>query len=571
MIWGPILKKMALVLVMVGSVGFIALELGDHGRWLEELQHSSPKGGMILTSAGASGVNPPPQSVAENHAQLDHVSVPPPPPPPTPVASPPVGVSLWPPPPPPVFAAPVSAADKQLAGMCKHLPNTDQKGGDIGGQTASKVQTPDACCQLCHATVSCQAWTYVHEDGMCWLKSFGSVSQRDDCCTSGLLLKAPPGSRPAINAASSHSPVVGGAAMTVLSNAKGIGEPQMGAGAPSLLIAVPTIPRVVKATTVAQGAMTAMGIGEEIDYLTHTIESLVKECAGTNLFSSVEILVVAHAEVHGPFEKLKLKYGKGSSFTDPTLKLSFMNDGAPSKRRADPHRDDQPEVDDHKNPDDRPGIKVRQQTLDVVSLATASEGRADYVLLTEDDAELCEGALLLVRQSIDESAQARPDGQWSMVRFSIGFIGILFQAKAMPALERFFLRYYLLKPPDLLLIEWIHGDWPGSVRADGLTAPPNAIPGCAAVDCDIEPVSIPEWTAFLSTKPNNGPLHGQPPAGVHFTSKTNLWDHKGYSSSLRTTGAAQFPKCGMPLSSHLWALEHFHPGCRATQISPCGH
>lgn len=40
-------------------------------------------------------------------------------------------------------------------------------------------------------------------------------------------------------------------------------------------------------------------------------------------------------------------------------------------------------------------------------------------------------------------------------------------------MRNFFNRYYLIKPPDLMLIEWMHGDWPGGMRAptvDGLRA-----------------------------------------------------------------------------------------------------
>ena len=33
------------------------------------------------------------------------------------------------------------------------------------------------------------------------------------------------------------------------------------------------------------------------------------------------------------------------------------------------------------------------------------------------------------------------------------------------ALGDFLEAYYQRKPPDILLIEWVHGDWPGSVRA----------------------------------------------------------------------------------------------------------
>jgi hypothetical protein len=76
-----------------------------------------------------------------------------------------------------------------------------------------------------------------------------------------------------------------------------------------------------------------------------------------------------------------------------------------------------------------------------------------------------------------------------LLRFSIGFIGIVIPLPALPSFGNFLQRraprrtschapggalepgcagrYYLLNPPDLLLIEWMHGDWPGGVRASG--------------------------------------------------------------------------------------------------------
>ena len=129
----------------------------------------------------------------------------------------------------------------------------------------------------------------------------------------------------------------------------------------------------------------------------------------------------------------------------------------------DPHADDQPPVDDRKNPDDRPGKRVRQQSMDVIALVTAAEeSGAEYVLFTEDDAELCPGTLPAVARAISHANSytagrgAEPGAGWSLVRFSIGFIGILVPAPALPSMRSFFQRYYLIKPPDLMLIEWMH-------------------------------------------------------------------------------------------------------------------
>jgi hypothetical protein len=53
----------------------------------------------------------------------------------------------------------------------------------------------------------------------------------------------------------------------------------------------------------------------------------------------------------------------------------------------------------------------------------------------QDDAELCTGALALVAQGIDEANENSP--RWSMVRFSIGFIGIVMQQASLPVFARF--------------------------------------------------------------------------------------------------------------------------------------
>jgi len=48
-----------------------------------------------------------------------------------------------------------------------------------------------------------------------------------------------------------------------------------------------------------------------------------------------------------------------------------------------------------------------------------------------------------------------------MLRTSIGFIGIMINRADAHALANFLEAHYQRKPPDILLIEWVHGDWPG--------------------------------------------------------------------------------------------------------------
>ena len=123
--------------------------------------------------------------------------------------------------------------------------------------------------------------------------------------------------------------------------------------------------------------------------------------------------------------------------------------------------------------------RVRQQTLDLVGTlrdvgGVGGGGGAEYLLLTEDDATMCEGHL--GRLSAGIAAASRVDREWSMLRTSIGFIGIAIKRADANALADFLERHYRVKPPDILLVEWAHGDWEGSVRAARLAKSGHALP-----------------------------------------------------------------------------------------------
>jgi len=317
----------------------------------------------------------------------------------------------------------------------------------------------------------------------------------NDCCTSGIVAG---GSSAAVYGGGTVGHSVNGAVAKAAAGAGEKGALALRGAAPpsgkpvSLLIAIPTIPRRSKT-------------GGNVNYLTGTVESLVRESIASSsaskvpLFTSVEILVLSHGvslisphssalpnvanrksfrggaaveSEHPDFVALKTKYSGGeergvvdlpaADTALGALKLLFKVDGGEA-RSMDPHADDQPPVDDRKNPDDRPGKRVRQQSMDVIALVTAAEeSGAEYVLFTEDDAELCPGTLPAVARAISHANSytagrgAEPGAGWSLVRFSIGFIGILVPAPALPSMRSFFQRYYLIKPPDLMLIEWMH-------------------------------------------------------------------------------------------------------------------
>eukprot|EP01051_Picozoa_sp_SAG22_P023750 SAG22_NODE_6266_length_877_cov_1.539846_1_plen_127_part_00 len=73
--------------------------------------------------------------------------------------------------------------------------------------------------------------------------------------------------------------------------------------------------------------------------------------------------------------------------------------------------------------------------------------------------------MLLPPPAVDAVVQRHGQG-WSMLRSSLGFIGILLPFRSLPSLRAFLELHYQTKPPDLLLVEWAHGNWPGSVRCD---------------------------------------------------------------------------------------------------------
>ena len=165
-------------------------------------------------------------------------------------------------------------------------------------------------------------------------------------------------------------------------------------------------------------------------------------------------------------------------------------------------------------------------------------GGAEYLLLTEDDATMCEGHL--GRLSAGIAAASRVDREWSMLRTSIGFIGIAIKRADANALADFLERHYRVKPPDILLVEWAHGDWEGSVRAAHAAKSGQTLP------------------------------RGKPPR-THFVATRNAFEHIGAVSSLRTTGLSHTPECGTSLTSFLWATERFRDAaaCAEVGVVPC--
>ena len=220
------------------------------------------------------------------------------------------------------------------------------------------------------------------------------------------------------------------------------GSPRLGG---SLLILVPTVAR------------------RGVDYLTRTVDSLLSEArnAETRGFHRVTIRVVSHstAAEHPAFRAIR---DRPAGAEDAAKRVSLEAAVDADRRRSDPAARDAPPVDDTDNPRDIPGTRVRQQTLDLVGTLRGRGwgwwrgGRS--ICCSRRTTRRC------ARDISVGSARASPPrrgwiGEWSMLRTSIGFIGIAIKRADANALADFLERHYRVKPPDILLVEWAHGDW----------------------------------------------------------------------------------------------------------------
>ena len=296
-----------------------------------------------------------------------------------------------------------------------------------------------------------------------------------------------------------------------------------------------------------------------VDYLTRTVDSALAEARrGEHGFDRVTVRVVSHssAQEHAAFRKIRDRpAGPKDMATRVALEAAVDAD----RRRTDPGAGRAAAVDDRNNPDDVPGPRVRQQTLDLVSVLRDVGGvgggaGADYLLLTEDDATMCEGHLAGIGRRM--AAAAAVDPMWTMLRTSIGFIGIVMHRADSNALANFLEMHYQRKPPDILLIEWVAGTWEGGVRAHGARARgEHLVPD--AKDPTLRTVSKSAARAPLARR--------------HFVSLKNSFLHIGEVSSLRSTHAAVTPECDAPLTSFLWALERFKDTARCADVGivPC--
>jgi hypothetical protein len=492
----------------------------------------------------------------------------------------------------------------------------DIRGGDLRPSRGPLVRAPATaaeCCAACEADAECVAWVLVKDGGVCWLKGrFAGRAESDPCCVAS---DARGGNadaaareaarrtaeldaqRTSLYEASSEgaSGSSRGGSLSFFARSSGGRGSSGGSGrgedftfsrpfsssslAPregeterssetarsseterssalepsslgSLLIVVPTVAR--------RGA----------EYLTRTLDSLLREArasAGAHGFDRVTIRVVSHspASEHAGF-RAALERAAGAE--DMAKKISLECAVDADRRRVDPGARDAEWVDDRDNPGDVPGPRVRQQTLDLVGVlrdvgGVGGGGGAETLVLTEDDAVMCEGALVWLGEAI--ATARRVDPRWSMVRTSVGFIGIATRRADAYALADFLETHYEKKPPDILLVEWVHGDWEGSVRErDEARAGSSRARGGGSGRGSRESKSKSSRGDRTSPSPSTR---------RHFVATRNAFEHVGAVSSLRETGLGHGPRCGAALTSFLWATERFEDAakCRGKGVVPC--
>ena len=202
-----------------------------------------------------------------------------------------------------------------------------------------------------------------------------------------------------------------------------------GTGAKRIVIAMSTVPRVLSAQPHHQQQQV-----QYADYLMSSLEALVPQLPqygnvrAASLVSvaavptlliepthpiqlkvDVQVVVMNHvAGNHSVFEQARDRYASHAQ-------VHWIENRA---RRLDPHAE-LPEPEDANNHANLPGKKVRQQTLDLVSLlhaslerfqasgddASTTEPIEQYLLLLEDDFPLCKAALQTINYAIHKVRQ----------------------------------------------------------------------------------------------------------------------------------------------------------------------
>lgn len=253
------------------------------------------------------------------------------------------------------------------------------------------------------------------------------------------------------------------------------------------------------------------------DYLNPTLDYLLEQLPADPLhplFGKVLIVVMnnGHGKTHDAFDAAEARmqsHPKGSN-------VHFTVNGP----QPDPLGDKQ-----DAGTVNKPGSKVRQQTRDVASLLEYAHGMGEYYMFMEDDFRLCPSAMMALQYVIDKANRVFPN--WILIRTCFGLNGATIHDEDMPFLASYYREHQARRPPDHMLVEWFAGEREQS-------------------------------KAYVGDR-------------KHIAFRYNLFEHIGYSSSLRSSKSPKYAVCYDELvDGVLFEVEAFKPNeCKHEDIWPC--
>ena len=272
---------------------------------------------------------------------------------------------------------------------------------------------------------------------------------------------------------------------------------------PYLIFSIPTVPRS----------------GNQ-KYLKRVLQTFDDELTGLYR-SNVKVHVMnMRAGEHSLFDEMKEKYSSESWIVFSENDSPHSIDDSKPIPKVSPQRKQE-----------KPNSKVMRQTLDVVSLLESVATKSKYVMLYEDDFELCPGAMTAIHYFIEKANRYNP--HWAGIRCSFGLNGIVLQNtdphQDVLYFKSYLLRHYARRPPDHLVVEWYAGE-------------------------------ISESKKYISDRKVMAFRH-------------NIANHIGSKSTLRSSKHWSFPGCFEELiAPQVFEVEAWDPSkCPKDDIWPCDY
>lgn len=172
-----------------------------------------------------------------------------------------------------------------------------------------------------------------------------------------------------------------------------------------------------------------------------------------------------------------------------------------------------------------PGYRVRKQSRNLVSVIRKVSHYGRYYLFLEDDMEFCPYGFIAIQNLLDKASQYHPN--WLAIRASYGMNGIFIRREDVNVFGDYLLKHQMRRPPDHLVVEWYAGE-------------------------------SEEARVYKENRVNIGYRY-------------NIFNHIGYTSTLRAQKQVAFPTC----YEHLLEPTVFHveafklDQCLLDDIWPC--